>query len=345
VALLPVIGLVQIGAQAAADRYTYLPFVGLFWVLAWGGSELAGRRPRAMPWLAGAGVIWLLLILSATVSQVGYWKNSERLFGRALAVTKDNAQAENGYGLALLRSGRAAEAIAHFQAAVRIWPNYFIGWANLGTAFFRVGQLPQATACLTRADQISTGDPEIIETLAECYLQEGQPQKGEASLKQVVALQPDRLGTRLMLGRVLASQGKRQEALAQFREILKRDPRDVPALSALGQVQLELDVREEAAASFRAALKLDPGAVAALTGLARTLAVPGAGVQDLEEAVVAARRACEATRYESLLPLQALLAAYEAAGRTTEAERLKASMRSHGLHPSQATPGPGVKPF
>jgi len=205
--------------------------------------------------------------------------------------------------------------------------------------------LPQATACLTRADQINPGDPEVIETLAECYLQEGQPQKGEASLKQVVTLQPDRLGTRFLLGRVLASQGKKQEALVQFRAILKRDPQNAPALSALGQIQLDLGMREPAAATFRAALKLAPGAVAALAGLAQALAVPGAGAQDLEEAVGAARRACEATHYESTLPLQALAAAYEAAGRSEEAERLKAYMLRRGLNPPQSRPGPGVKPL
>lgn len=340
IVLLPVIGILQVGAQASADHYTYLSLIGIFIAMTWGAQEVLRRYPWGKrAFLAGA-VVLSILWAGMTWRQACFWRDSMTLFGRALAVTSNNAQAENGYGVALLRSDRAAEALPHFRAAVKIWPGFFIGWANLGTAYFRTGDVTRAEACLSRADRLKPGDPEVVETMAECCLQRGHPEEIEAAVKAVVALQPDRLESRFMLGRILASGGKRREALVQFEEILKRDPRNVPALSARGQVQLELDLREAAVGTFRAALKIAPGAVAALAGLAQALAVPGAGAQDLEEAVAAARKACEATQYRSPLPLRALLSAYEAAGLTAQAEDLQVRMRRMGLHGMAASPEP-----
>ncbi len=343
IVLLPVIGILQVGAQASADHYTYLSLIGIFIAMTWGAQEVLRRHPWGKRALLTGAVVLSILWAGMTWWQAGFWRDSMTLFGRALAVTSNNAQAENCYGVALLRSNRAAEALPHFRAAVKIWPGFFIGWANLGTAYFQTGDVTRAEACLSRADRLKAGDPEVVETMAECCLQRGHPQEIEAAVKAVVALQPDRLESRFMLGRVLASGGKRREALAQFEEILERDPRNVPALSARGQVQLELDLRKDAEASFGEALKLDPNSVAALTGLARALAVPGAQPQDLARAVALAKKACEATRYENPLPLQALLTAYEAAGLIAHAEDLKVRMRRLGLKELDTPSGPGAR--
>jgi protein O-mannosyl-transferase len=342
IVLLPVIGILQVGAQASADHYTYLSLIGIFIAMTWGAQEALRRYPWGKRAFLTGAVVLSILWAAMTWRQAGFWRDSMTIFGRALEVTKNNPKAEDGYGLALMRSGRVQEAIPHFQRSVKIWRGYAVAWTNLGVAYFRMGDLVRAESCLWRANRLKPGDPEVIETLAECCLQRGHPQEIEADLKAVVALQPDRLESRFVLGNVLASQGKRREALAQFEEILERDPRNVPALSARGQVQLELNLRKDAEASFSEALKLDAGAVAALTGLSRTLVVPDAPAQDLARAVALAKKACEATQYRSPLPLQALLSACEAAGLTVQAEDLKVRMRNLGLKSLYAPPGLGA---
>lgn len=153
--LVPVIGLVQSGGQSMADRYAYLPMIGIATIAAWGLSDLtAGWRPRAallVPLAAGA----LVMNLAVTSRQVGYWMDSETLFRRALAVTEDNFVAHSNLGDALLRKGAYKEAEFHFREAVRIRPSFAVAHMNLSRALEWTGKREEAFFHFNEAVRIS----------------------------------------------------------------------------------------------------------------------------------------------------------------------------------------------
>ncbi|MGO9516866.1 MAG: tetratricopeptide repeat protein, partial [Candidatus Korobacteraceae bacterium] len=142
--LVPMIGLVQVGRQAMADRYGYLSFVGLFLILCWGAAEWSEQLHVRPAWLAAASVIVLLAIAAVTHRQVGYWKDSYALWTHTLQVTGPNKEAEDNLGVVLLNDGRLREALPHFQKAVALNPNSPIYNLNLAICEHRLGNLAQA---------------------------------------------------------------------------------------------------------------------------------------------------------------------------------------------------------
>jgi tetratricopeptide (TPR) repeat protein len=199
VTLVPVIGLVQVGDQAHADRYMYIPMVGLLVMLIWGAAEILERlraKKLAIPLAAAA------CLTSAVVSwvQVGYWRNSGTLFRRTLAVTNDNKIANNNLGNYLMASGRLSEALPYFETAVRIDPKFALARNNLGTALGRMGRLPDAIA----------------------------------QLQIAVRLWPDAPDPHTNLGTALAQAGRLPEAAAEFEAALRMNPNDAVVQSNLG---------------------------------------------------------------------------------------------------------------
>jgi protein O-mannosyl-transferase len=199
VTLVPVIGLVQVGDQAHADRYMYIPMVGLLVMLIWGAAEILEKlraKMLAIPLAAAA------CLASAVVSwvQVGYWRNSETLFRRALTVTNDNKIANNNLGNYLMASGRLSEALPYFETAVRIDPEFALARNNLGTALGKMGRVPDAIA----------------------------------QLQIAVRLWPDAPDPHTNLGTALASAGRLPEAAAEFEAALRMNPNDAVVQSNLG---------------------------------------------------------------------------------------------------------------
>src|SRR5262249_9447222 len=147
--LLPTIGFVQVGEQSMADRYTYLPSIGLAVALAWAFPGWSGERPRP---LAAAGAAVVLIVLSLfTIRQIAVWRTTETLFGHALTVTRDNYLAHNNLGVALARKGDLDGAIRHYEEAIRISPRYAIAMNSLGLALARQGKLDEALAKFSEA--------------------------------------------------------------------------------------------------------------------------------------------------------------------------------------------------
>src|SRR5262249_11763935 len=142
--LVPVIGLVQVGDQAMADRYTYIPLIGLFLMVAWWIPELLDRWPyRRIVLPVAAGVVLLACTITAR-SQVRYWKNNLALLGHPLEVTNDNYLAHYNLGVVLIKQGRVKEAIDHYSEAVAIMPSYADAHYNLGIALNRQGRAEEA---------------------------------------------------------------------------------------------------------------------------------------------------------------------------------------------------------
>lgn len=200
--LLPVIGIMQVGLQGHADRYTYLPQIGLYLVVTWAIADLTARwRHQAAALTCAGGAVIIALGLSAW-KQTGYWKDSETLWRHALAVTLTNDVAHAGLGGVLLGRGRVDEAIENFQEALRIRP----------------------------------GNAEAHSSLAQALMQKGNAAGAISHWETAVELQPEDVAARDSLGAALIEQGRLSQAVAQWRESLKYVPDDGNALSNLAWV-------------------------------------------------------------------------------------------------------------
>ncbi len=164
--LLPVRGLVQSGVQARADRYSYIPLIGLSLIVAWGVGEALGSRPYGKPALAVIAAAWLAVLLVVTRRQVDYWRDTATLFGHALRVTAGNYLAENNLATALALRGDAPGAEAHYREAIRIRPAYSQAYNNLGLLFARQGRIAEAMALHEEALRLQPATRMRTSTLA-----------------------------------------------------------------------------------------------------------------------------------------------------------------------------------
>jgi len=222
--LTPVIGLVQVGAQARADRYTYIPMVGLSIALAWGAAGLVKRRPGLKPAVTAAAVAVCLACVALTWRQVGYWRDTITLFQRSLSVTSGNYIGYNVLGLAFRDKGRLDEAIANFQEAIRISPNYEDAHVNLAQALLRQGRTGESLDQAAAAAHLQPEDEEVQYNLGTSLAQEGRFEEAIEAFRAAVRLKPDYAKAHANLGSALAVLGRLDEAIAEFTEALRIDP-------------------------------------------------------------------------------------------------------------------------
>jgi tetratricopeptide (TPR) repeat protein len=222
--LIPMIGVVQVGPQAHADRYTYLPQIGLYILTIWGAMELFAKWRVRSEVAVGAALLMIGALMMASCFQTSYWRNSETLWRQALANTSNNYIAENGLGSALLQKKQLDEAAGHFRKALKIYPDYAEANNNLGYLLASEGNL---------ADSIS-----FYQTALQA--------------------RPDYFKAYNNLGVSLAATGKTDEALANFREALRIDESCADAHCNLAHVLLDLGRRDEAVAHLTEALRLRP---------------------------------------------------------------------------------------
>ena len=223
--LVPVVGFIQVGEQARADRYTYLPQIGLSLLAVWGVIELFGKADRGRQVLATVGILLITGLTALACLQTSYWKNSETIWNHSLALTSNNHIAENNLGNDLMKKGRLDEAIVHFRKALEIYANYPEAHNNMGYALANKGNWSEAIPAYRAAMRARPNYPKAHNNLA-------------ISLAEV---------------------GKREEALAEFREALRIDPEYQEAHVNMAVLLLQLGRRDEAVTHLREALRLKPG--------------------------------------------------------------------------------------
>ncbi len=222
--LVPVIGLVQAGFQAHADRYTYIPMLGLFIMTAWGVADLAERWPRARSTLIGFSAAGCAACLVLTCFQVRYWRDSVALFQHAVDVTDDNYWAYNSLGAVLTGEGRAAESAPLLRRAVAIKPDFADAHYNLGRALTDVGLTEEAAAQFKEAVRLQPDDADARYNLGTALAALGRFGEAVDSLGAAVRLEPGNAMGHLNLGSALAESGRLDEAIAQFLEALRMEP-------------------------------------------------------------------------------------------------------------------------
>jgi len=354
--LVPVIGLVQVGTQSMADRYTYLPLIGIFIMITWGVADLLANRP--VPFLAiAAGTTLVLGVLTAvSVAQVRYWENSFTLFTRALNVTANNATAHYNLGQAMSIQGRVAEAMPHYFEAIRIKPDYDVAHNNLGLSLALMGRLVEATnhyAAAVRSNpknadahfnyglalgslgdfdaaishyavvlQISPQHSGAHNWMGNALAAQNRLEEAGSHYSESVRLKPDYDDAHFNLGLNLAKQGKQAEALPHFAEAVRLNPDNAKAHAQLALALAGQHHPREALAHYREALRLKPENLEALNNLAWFLAThPQAEFRNGAQAVELAERACRLTSFKVPSVIGTLAAAYAEAGRFDEAAK------------------------
>ena len=256
--LVPVIGLVQVGEQAMADRYTYLPLIGLFVVLAWGVPDLV--RSRRLPHVLlpiGGGVVLLALSVQTWI-QVGYWKSTETLFQHTLSVTRDNSTAHAALAGAYFHEGRLEEAIAQYREALEIDPEYARAHHNLGVALERQGHRTEALAQHMEAVRIQPDYATYQLGLATALHRSGRVEEAIPRYEKALLLDPERAGTFNNLGVARMGRGELEQAVRAFTQALELRPAYTEAHYNLGYTYSLLGQLEPAVEHYEAALRLQP---------------------------------------------------------------------------------------
>lgn len=205
--LVPVIGILQVGYQARADRYTYLPQIGLCVSLAWLAVEAGARLRNHQIILSTAAILILGAFIVNASAQTAYWRDSETLWTHALACTQNNSIAHNNLGYALAQKGDFDDANIHFLKAVEIDPYYDEAYNNLGNVCFEKGQWDQAIGYYQKAAQIKPDDVRIQTDLGLAYIQKGELDEAIACFQKAVAIDPDNADAREDLRLALSQRG------------------------------------------------------------------------------------------------------------------------------------------
>jgi len=273
--LVPVIGLVQVGRQSMADRYTYMPLVGLSIALVWLLAEEVERRPSLRQAAAAVAFLVLAILAVGAYHQAGFWKDSETLFRHTLAVTRDNSIIENNLGVVIQREGRLDEAGALYRQALAVAPDYTEAQTNLGVVLAGQGKHDEAIKLYRQA---LTTDPNYADAHANLgheHLMRGQVAEAFAQLSEALRIKPDSAEPQADMGFALAAEGRFEEARQHLQESVRLQPNKAETQSNFCFVLQRLGRMDQAVAACQEALKLKPDFPDARFNLGNALAAQG----------------------------------------------------------------------
>jgi tetratricopeptide (TPR) repeat protein len=255
--LVPVIGIVQVGSQAMADRYAYIPFIGLFIMLSWGIFDILNKKVSVTLNI----IIAILIIIGLTVithRQVQYWENTLTLFSHAVAVTKNNAVAHSNVAGELLVQNKVDEAMVHCEKALLLSPNDYNTLVRVARGYSVCGESVKAINALRKAIQIH---PEYIRAYDDLYvilIQVGKVKEALQEYRKAVNANKGNPDLYIKFGNVLAGQGYYDEAIVQYKKALKLRPRDIDACNNIGVILMALGNNDESIGYFKEVIKINP---------------------------------------------------------------------------------------
>src|SRR6266480_2051376 len=293
--LVPVIGIVQIGEQGHADRYSYLPYIGLFLLIVCAAADLANTWHLRREYLWLAATITIAVLSYGAAVQTSFWKNSERLWDHTLSVTSNNDFAHNNLGFLQLRRDELDKAISHFETALKIRSGKSQTRYNLGTALVHVN-------------------------LANALAREGRPEEAIVHYEQAVKLRPDYGDAYYKFGSVLFQQGRIDDAIAQWQKALAIQPNDAAGHTSLGNAFLQKGWPEKAIVHYQRAAQIDPGEVSARNNMAWVLATSSdPSIRNGAMALNLARQAVEISGGKDAIFFRTLAASYGECGKFADA--------------------------
>jgi len=267
VALVPVIGLAQIGMQSMADRYLYLPGLGIYIILAWGGRDLAAYRPPLRVPLAAAAGLALIAYSAVSWFQIGTWRDSRTLYERAIAVTHDNYLAQAALGAWFRTQGRSDEAAQHLQEALRIRREEPFALMQYGTLLEDTGRLDEAATYHLEALRLDPGYAQALANLGVVRLRQDRLDEAEANFYAALRAKPLYPIAEGNLGAALLKQGRLDEAATHLQRSIALDPNSPEAHNNLGVVLVQQGRLREAESEFEIALRIKPGHANAVRNL------------------------------------------------------------------------------
>jgi len=273
--LVPVIGLVQVGAQAMADRYTYVPLIGLFVIIAWSIPDLlAGNHYRKIVLSMAVGTVLLALTVSSWL-QVQHWKNNLTLFKHALKVTAKNYVAHDSLGNALAQQGKVEEAIDHYYEALKIKPNLVNLHNNLGVALLEQRKVKEAMSHYDIALRLNADYAETYNNFGVAWFTVGEFDKAIAHYHEALRLDPAYGKAHNNMGNALVEHGRFEEAILHYSKALETKVHYPEAHNNLGVALAQQGKLNEAIVQFKEALLLKPDYTQARANLDLALAMVG----------------------------------------------------------------------
>jgi tetratricopeptide (TPR) repeat protein len=286
--LVPVIGIIQVGLQARADRYTYVPITGILIALVWSADAwctTAARRRVGMT----SGVLIACAMAGATWVQTGYWRDGETLFRRALAVTERNGVAHYNLGVILTRKGALAEAEEQFRNTIQVEPSRKAAYNNLGGVLSAQNRNEEATLVFMDAIQHDPGNPEVYYNLAAALLKLGRVTEAKGRLTEALRLKPDHAEAQYLFGNALLAEGNMKGATERFRKALEANADLEDARMNLGVALMQAGDSRGAAGAFAEVVRRNPAHAIAWSNLGHARVAAG----DLRGALDAFRVALE----------------------------------------------------
>jgi tetratricopeptide (TPR) repeat protein len=311
--LVPVIGLVQVGSQSLADRYTYVPFTGLFIIAAWGTPELlAGRRYKKVVIGVLAGAV-LFAFSVTSFFQVGCWHNSITLFEHTLAVTRNNNTILNNLANTLASQGKYEQAIVYFEEAIQVSPNDYKAHNNLGNALSSLGRYDEAVSYYLEAIRLNPHHAKAYGNLGIALASQDKLDEATGYYRKALEIEPDSAEANYNLGMVLASKGKFDEAINYYHRGLEIEPGDAKMHYSLAKAYQSQGNADEAVSHYRQAIYFKPDWPLPMKDIAWILAThPDPKIRNAGEAIRFAERAAELTKHQDAPTLLTLAAAYAA---------------------------------
>ncbi|MBU1743953.1 MAG: tetratricopeptide repeat protein [Proteobacteria bacterium] len=269
ITLLPVSGIIQVGVQAMADRYTYIPLIGLFIAIAWGIPDLLKGNPFYRYFIPVAAGTTILLFVILTYNQTGVWKDSGVLFEHAIAVTEGNYVAHNNLGIHLLGHKRFGEAASHFEKVVQIKPGEEKYLNNLGIALSRQKRYEDAMTYYLRAIAVNPRFAESYYNAADVCLFSGRENEALAYYKKALHLRPGNAAAENNVAEILIRQEKLDEAIIYLRAAIKHHPDFATARNTLAVVLTRKNQISEAIDELNEALRINPRYTEAINNLSK----------------------------------------------------------------------------
>ena len=256
--LIPVIGLVKFGAFSMADRYSYVPLIGIFIILIWGVPELlTGKDYRKAVMACLATIIMAICLLTAR-NQVRFWKDGFSLFTHAQKVTSDNWFAHIALGRDFLRREKFDEAEAQFFKAQRLKPNYIPTYIVLGINYAKQNKIAKAIAYISEAERMNPNLIDVQRSLGILYVQQGDLEKASRHFNKALEIEPENATVHKYLGNMMVDKGNLKAAIDHYAESLRIQPGDARVHYNLGLALEKQDKNEKAIEQYLAVLKIEP---------------------------------------------------------------------------------------